>query len=51
MTQAGAKGGAKRGLGDMWGLSMMGKPKEAGADGESAAHRGPGDLKRTLAWE
>lgn len=27
MTQAGAKGGAKGGLGDMWGLSMMGKPK------------------------
>lgn len=35
MTQAGAKGGAKRGLGDMWGLSMMGKPKGDGGDGES----------------
>lgn len=40
MTQEGAKGGAKRGLGGMWGLSMMGKPKGDGADGESAT-QGP----------
>lgn len=39
MTQAGAKGGAKRGLGGMWGLSMMGKPKGDGGDGESGTQR------------
>lgn len=47
MTQAGAKGGAKRGLGDMWGLSMMGKPNGDGADGGSATW-GPRRVEENL---